>query len=73
MNRIKVLWCAILGLALAAIFAIALPIEMPMITSILAAIVILGFSKKEPGREHDWLAFGATIAGGLFIQLLTFL
>lgn len=71
-NTVKNLQFIILGLCVAAIFAIVLPIDAPVVPVIFTSFVI-EFIRQWRGGKFNWINFLSCFIGGLFIQILYFI
>ena len=68
LKNFRNLWCLIIAMIITLFAGEVLKIVVPGFLSILMAIVVFGWLRR--GNKYDFWAVGATLLGGLMVQLM---
>lgn len=70
LKNFRNLWCLIIAMIITLFAGEVLKIAVPGFLSLLIAIVVFGWLRR--GNKYDFWAVGATLLGGLMVQLMLF-
>ena len=68
LKNFRNLWCLIIAMIITLFAGEVLKIVVPGFLSLLVAIVVFGWLRR--GNKYDFWAVGATLLGGLLVQLM---